>query len=226
MYSVLIVEDDKTLGKALEYSLEQEGYIVTHAQRGDEGLELAKLQQFSVIIMDISLPGMNGIQITKEIRKYNSKVGIITVTDYDERDNIIHSYNAGTNIYHQKPIDIELLKTQIQSMIDLNLPKSKIEIGDITFATGKRAVIRGEEEIQLTSKEYYALSTLVEAKGENVDRDTLIKKSRTSNYIETEPGSVDTLISRLRKKLGSRGKDEIIQTVHGAGYRINPELVD
>lgn len=217
---ILIIEDDSNLAYILQKQLESFGYITEVAKEGENGLDKALSNKYSLCIIDIGLPEISGFKIIKRIREHDMKTPIIVITNTPTSKNERETFVKGANLFHKKPIDFGLLKDQIKSMLFTLLVKPVIELGDLRIEPQKRYLERAGKELKLSNKEFELLLLLVNAKGDVLTRDDIIYRTfRGVN--DVEQGSIDTLVSRTRKKLGNyKGKD-VIETVHGVGFRLN-----
>lgn len=217
---ILLVEDDDHLAYALTRQLEQLGFEMTTATNGNAGLEAVLNTSYDLLIIDIGLPGVSGLEIVTKMRKHNIKAPAIIITSQLSSESERTSFIKGANLFHGKPIDIELLKAQINSLLQQYQPKAIMEAGDLYLDVAKRAVFKEGQQIKLSYKEFELVRLLIECKGEVLTRDDIIR-STYKGVNDPQDGSIDTLVSRTRKKLGEYKDEPVIETVHGVGFRLN-----
>jgi two-component system alkaline phosphatase synthesis response regulator PhoP len=217
---ILVVEDDETLSSIIKKNLELLGFEVKTISDGKVGLKEALTNRYSLIIIDISLPNISGFDIVSKMKWNDMKTPTLIITNYDTNENELESFKRGANIFHQKPINFELFKTQVKSLLNYQSVKPVIEAGDLHIEPQKNLVIKSGKEIRLSPKEYRLLVTLISAKGDVLNRQDLLAKT-FKGVRDLEEGSIDTLVCRLRKKLGKYRGEESLETIHGVGYRMN-----
>lgn len=222
---ILVVEDDENLAKVIKSTLEPITPDITLKYNGKEGLKEARLNHYSLIILDLALPGMNGLEIIETLRNYKIKTPIIVITNFELKQNELKSYERGVNLFHPKPIDYDLFLTQVKSLLTYQAEDVVVEVDHIKVNTELRTVSKESKEISLSGKEFKTLLSLLSEKGKILSRADLLnqtyKKAR-----DLELGSIDTLICRLRNKLKKINAEDLIQTVHGEGYRINLKYLE
>ncbi|MBN1915614.1 response regulator transcription factor [Candidatus Dojkabacteria bacterium] len=217
---VLLIEDDKNLSFFIKKHLESLGHKLRISFSGDEGLKLALTNRYSLFIVDIGLPGISGFSIVNKIRSNGFKTPIIIITSDITSSKEKESYERGANLFHRKPIDFELLGAQAESLLSIHKMDPVIILGDLYIDTKKRFVSKNNKEIKLSYKEFELLLSLVAAQGDILTRNDLINQT-FRGVREVEEGSIDTLVSRVRKKLGKYKDEHVVETVHGVGFRLN-----
>lgn len=227
---IVIVEDEKNIVELLKYNLEKEGYQVLYALQGDEGLDLILKEAPDFIVLDLMLPGMDGIEVCKSVRQ-NSKVKntpVLMLTAKSEELDKILGLELGADDYMTKPFSPRELVARIKAILrraSASVTESEtafFRVGDLEVDTGKHIVTVKGKRVELTSKEYDLLKTLLEAKGRVLTRDLLLDKVwGYDQSLEIETRTVDMHIGQLRKKIKSESKR--ILTVKNAGYRFDDE---
>lgn len=219
---ILLVEDDLTLAYFVRKKLEQNGYRVRVVDNGKVGAEQAVNSEYDLIILDVGLPDINGLKILNKLRDRTLKTPVIIVTEglSDERE--LESYRRGANLFHAKPIDFPLLEAQVGSLLNAHHIKDSIEIGDIYIEPQKQYLEKDGKNIHLSYKEFKLILNLIEAEGDILSRQDILHLT-FKGAKESEEGSVDTLVSRVRKKLGDYKGKPVIETVHSRGFRLNLE---
>jgi DNA-binding response OmpR family regulator len=218
--NILLIEDDLTLAYFIRKKLEKSNYGVNVVDNGKIGSQQAVSIEYDLILLDIGLPDMNGLKILKKMRDRGLKTPVIMITENSDDNKQVESFQQGANLFHSKPIDFELLEAQINSLLELQRSSEKIEVGDLYIEPQKQYLKKAGEEIYLSYKEFRLILNLVEAKGDILTRQDILNLT-FKGAKESEEGSVDTLVSRVRKKLGDYKGKSVIETVHSRGFRLN-----
>lgn len=225
--TILIVEDDLEIKTLIQFFLEKENYNVITAENGLKALETASLNKPSLIILDIMLPGMNGLEISKLIKKESYKYGtpfIFMLTAKAETEDVIDGFHAGCDDYLRKPFDPRELILRIKKL--LSLKKEGLSItkdngilyyDQIQINLDKHIVFENDDEIILSNKEFRLLSFLVQNKGIALSRETILNKVWNENY-HLGDRTIDVYVGKLREKLSSISNN--IKTIKGVGYRL------
>jgi DNA-binding response OmpR family regulator len=225
---ILVVEDEKQIAKILKIELEYEGYEAIIAYDGKSGLQAALNEKIDLILLDVMLPEMNGIEVLRKIRKENNLIPVILLTARNMTMDKVAGLDQGANDYITKPFEIEELLARIraclrQSSIAVMASQTDdclLEIGDLTVNLDTREVTRGETAIILTPKEFDLLVYLLSNKNRIVTRESILLHVWGYEY-EGETNVIDVFIRHLRKKIEVGFSDPtIIQTVRGIGYTI------
>ncbi len=217
---ILIIEDEIGIANFLRDGLEDENYSVDIAHDGLRGLELATNRIYDLILADWMLPGISGIDITKQIRKSNKKIPIIFLTAKDTVQDTVAGLDAGANDYIKKPFQFEELLARIKVQLRKEEEElTNLSFEDLTLDTTTHQVFRDGTEINLTKKEFSLLYFLLKNKGKVCTRNDIIKEVWEINF-ETDSSSLDVYINFLRKKLETKNGENIIQTIRGIGYII------
>jgi DNA-binding response OmpR family regulator len=229
---ILIVEDEKQIAKILKIELEYEGYDVVVAYDGLEGLHAALNEKVDLILLDVMLPKMNGIEVLRRIRKENNLLPVLLLTARNMTMDKVAGLDLGANDYITKPFEIEELLARIRSCLRQNSivvkealsEDSIVAIRDLTINLDTREVTRGETSISLTPKEFDLLVYLLSNKNRIVTRDNILFHVWGYEY-EGETNVIDVFIRHLRKKIEEGFSDPtIIQTVRGIGYTVREEV--
>lgn len=216
---VLIVEDSEGLVYVLEKFFEKIGYKTVSAHNGKEGIKIALARNLCLAIVDVGLPDINGLEVVERIKSITPQLPIIVISRPKDSKEEISIYQKGVNLFHVKPISFKLLEAQVKNLIP-NCKENIIQIRDLLIDIDKAIIIRNGLTISLTKAERTCIKYLIESDGHPCSRGSILKRL-TINYQEKTEHSVDTLISRLRKKLNQTKENSIIETVNGAGYRIS-----
>jgi two-component system, OmpR family, response regulator VicR len=225
---ILIVDDEKLIVKGIRFSLEQDGMNVSSAFDGEEALNLAKTGNFNLIVLDVMLPKINGLEVCQQIREF-SNVPIIMVTAKGDDMDKIMGLEYGADDYITKPFNILELKARIKAIlrrsivkVDINQNSDKIiKIKDVELKIESRLVFIAGNEANLTAKEFDLLQLLIENAGKVYSRENLLDIVWGTDY----PGDVRTVdvhIRRLREKIEQNPSEpKFIHTKWGVGYYFN-----
>ena len=219
---LLIIEDEVTLRETLAYNLTQEGYQVTQSGDGAEALELARADKFDLIVLDIMLPGLDGLSFCRILRKEQTTPIIMLTARGGEVDRIV-GLESGADDYIIKPFSLGEFLARVRAVLrrtpSVSLQTDRIESGDLTLDLTARRVSVGEREIKLSHKEFDLLSALVRNRGAVLSRDLLLEQVWGYDHIGDDR-TVDVHVRWLREKIEADPSDpQRIVTVRGVGYR-------
>lgn len=225
-HKILIIEDEDKIARILELELKHEGYVTTIAANGRAGLECALKESWDVIILDVMIPELNGIEVLRRIRKMDQLTSIILLSARDSVIDKINGLDHGANDYVTKPFDMEELLARIRVMIRTKQQlqyKQKNEdefiLGDLIVNLLTREVIRGGEKIELTKKEFDLLFFLLENHHHVLSREQILEKVWGFDYLG-DTNVVDVYIGYLRKKIDAPFREPLIHTIRGVGFTI------
>jgi DNA-binding response OmpR family regulator len=218
---ILIIEDEPDLLRGLALNLKAEGYCVLTASRGDAGIEQALRDRPELVLLDIMLPGMNGLDVCRELRRKGFEAPIIMLTAKAEEVDRVVGLEIGADDYVTKPFGIRELLARIRARLRRHVPAAVgLRIGSVEIDLDKHEATRGGERIELTGKEFDVLRLLAQNRGEIVTRDRLLDE--VWGY-ETYPTTrtVDNHILRLRQKLEEDPSNpRYILSIYGEGYKL------
>ena len=223
--SILIVEDEEKILRLLEIELDYEEYEVGKATNGLDAFEAYKSRKWDLILLDVMLPGMSGIELLRRIRGKDSFIPIILLTARDSIEDKVSGLDLGANDYITKPFKMEELLARIRAVLRMSQNVSAVieeddewlNVGDLKVNEKTREVIRNENEINLTPKEYDFLLYLLKNKRQVLDRDQILEAVWGYDYYG-DAKIVDVYIRYLRKKIDADYADPLIHTVRGVGY--------
>lgn len=220
MVKVLIIEDESEIISFLRPELIYEGYKVDSASDGREGFEKIQYGNYNIVLLDIMLPGLNGVEVCRRVRKF-SDIPIIMLTARDQVADKVSGLDTGANDYLTKPFFIEELLARMRCVlrghsID-NVGKSLLHFKDITLNRAFCQVQNGETLIDLTKKEYKLLEFLIKNKNCVITREQILNDVWGYEYVG-DTNVVDVYISYIRSKLEDRSNEKYITTVRGIGY--------
>lgn len=217
MPRVLIAEDDVDLGPAMKRALELDGYVVDLVVRGDEVLAAASVATYDVILLDIGLPHMTGLEALRELRSRRDETPIIVITALDRTTHRVAGLDAGADDYVVKPVDLEELAARIRSQLRRRDRRHDdcVSVGRVTLDfAGHVAAIEGEE-VTLTAKEFRILALLMRRSRRFVSKADLEGELYDQDHW-VESNTVEVAISALRRKFGK----DFIRTARGLGYMV------
>lgn len=223
--SILLIEDEVKLARFLELELRYEGYEVTVCHDGRGGLQKAMEQSFDMILLDLMLPSLSGIEICRRVRKV-SDIPIIILTAKDEIMDKVAGLDSGADDYLTKPFAIEELLARMRVAFKHNqtdgTKKAMLCVGELSIDTEKRLVRVGNEVINLTKKEYELLVFLVQNKNIVLSREQILNEVWGYSYIG-ETNVVDVYVRYLRSKIDEVFGKKYIYTIRGVGYYVKEE---
>jgi len=220
---ILVVEDQKPLANRIRDVLKGERYQVELALDGETGLEKALTDDYDLVVLDILLPGINGVEVLKEIRVAGANVPVLLLTAKDKVQDKVAGLDAGADDYLTKPFAIPELLARIRSLLRRKsaAKTSLISVGDLMIDTNAREVTRGGKPIKLTPKEFSILEFLMYNTNRVLSRLSIAEHVWGDNFdFFSMTNFVDVHVKNLRKKIGDVEENKIIETVRGVGYTI------
>ncbi len=221
---ILIIEDDRALLQVLTKRLAKEGYGVETCRDGQGGLDFAQCAQFDAIILDIMLPGVDGLTILRTLRAQGCSAGILLLTARDSVSDRVVGLDAGADDYLVKPFAFEELMARLRTL--LRRPNAAtpavLAVEDLALDTAAHTVTRAGQSIQLTSKEYALLEYMMYNAGNVLTRAQILDHVWSSDF-GVESNVVDVYIRYLRNKIDRDMPVRLVQTVRGYGYTLKPE---
>lgn len=217
---ILVIEDDEVIAELLREGLEDAGYTVDVAGNGTVGLDQALRGDYSLIVLDLMLPGQDGWTVCETLRRRRSTVPILMLTARDAVDDRIKGLELGADDYLTKPFEFRELLARVRAHLRRDrVHRSRvIQVADLEIDTGARSVRRGGKEIYLTPREYALLEALAANEGRTLTRDEIVE--RVWNDDESYSNTVSVHITALRKKIDADHPQRLIHTVHGVGYTL------
>ena len=218
---ILVIEDDPTVGEFVRRGLEEQRWQADLCNNGLEGERLATAQPYDLIILDMRLPGRNGLDVLRALRAKGFERPVLVLTAQDAVDAKVETLRAGADDYVTKPFAFEELLARAEAL--LRRPRAmaspQLKVGDLELDQGTREVRRGGELIELTPKEFAVLEYLMRHAGRVMSR-TLITEYAGGDHFDPGTNIVDVVINHLRKKIDARHEKKLITTVRGVGYMI------
>ena len=218
---ILAIEDDRTVGQYVKRGLEEQRFHVDLAADGLEGLRLASGGQYDLIILDLRLPEMSGLEVLRNLRDRGLTVPILVLTAQDTVDFKVQALRTGADDYVTKPFSFEELLARVEALgrRPQQLKSPVLRVLDLELDTATHEARRGAEPIELTPKEYTVLEYLMRHTGRVMSR-TLITEYAWDYHFDPGTNIVDVVINRLRKKIDSGHARKLIHTVRGVGYTV------
>ena len=220
---ILVVEDEKKIASFIRKGLEGVGFVVDACHHGDEGFTLATTRPYDAIILDIMLPGKDGLSILRNLRDRKMSVPVILLTARSELNERLDGLNLGADDYLTKPFFIEELIARLHAVTRRasGATQSMLELDDLTVNLLTREVKRGERKIDLTAREFALLESLMRSPGRVLTRAQICEQVWDYNF---DPGTnlVEVYVQRLRKKVDEGATIRLIETIRGVGYRMKP----
>ena len=221
---ILVVDDEKLLVKGIKFNLESEGYAVDCCYDGEEAVNMARQNSYDLIILDLMMPGKDGLQACQEIRGF-STVPVIMLTARSERSDLLMGFESGADDYVTKPFDILELKARVRALLRRASispqPESQSAVlsrGHISIDPERRSASKGGERVELTMKEFDLIEFLMRNPGRVYSRESLLNLVWGYDY-QGDTRTVDVHIRRLREKLEKNpAQPEYIVTKWGVGY--------
>jgi DNA-binding response OmpR family regulator len=226
MSTILIVEDEHAVARGIEYALQQEGYAVTLARSGEEGLDIAVSQAPDLVILDVRLPGIDGFEVLRRLRAAGSKAPVLMLTARDDEVDKVIGLELGADDYVAKPFGLRELLSRVKALLrraygDLADAQGGrvIRHGDLVIDLERRRVQRGARRIGLTPTEFEILRHLASRPGRVYTRSELLELLRDYEALDQDEKTINVHVSHLRDKIEDDPAQPVfVQTVRGVGY--------
>jgi two-component system copper resistance phosphate regulon response regulator CusR len=216
---ILVVEDDKTVGQYVQRGLTEAGFHADLVGDGAEGLRLSTGGHYDLMVLDLRLPALSGLDVLRTLRDRGSGIAVLVLTAQDAVDFKVQALKMGADDYVTKPFSLEELLARVEALG--RRPKAiaspVLKVADLTLDTASREVRRGGKLIELTPKEYAVLEYLMRHQGRVMPR-TLITEYAWDYHFDPGTNIVDVVITRLRRKIDHAREPKLIHTVRGVGY--------
>ena len=218
---ILIVEDEKKMAGVLKRGLEAENHCVSVAFDGRSGLELASTTEFDVVVLDLMLPGIDGFEVARRLRRAENQTPILMLTARDAVPDIVKGLDSGADDYLTKPFSFEVFLARVRSVARRgSTPRPAVlRVRDLVLDPASRQVLREEREIHLSPTEFRLLELLMRRAGRVVSRNAIVQSVWDFDH-EVEENTLDAFIRLLRSKVDREHTHKLIQTVRGVGYTI------
>ena len=218
---ILVVEDEQKIATFIQRGLKECGFVVDMVHRGDTALEIIEGNHFDAIVLDIMLPGRDGLSILRSLRQRSNAVPVILLTARGQIAEKVEGLDLGADDYLAKPFSIDELAARVRALLRRNSGETLVcyRVEDLTLDLATRIVRRGGRRIDLTTREFSLLECLMRAPGRVFTRTQLCERVWEYHF-DPESNLVDVYIQRLRRKIDDGEPAKLIQTARGAGYRI------
>lgn len=216
---VLVIEDQEKVARFIMRGLREEQYVVDHATTGGEGVDLARLTEYGVIILDVMLPDMTGFAVAQTLRTKNVQTPILMLTVRSEVEDKVRGLDAGADDYLTEPFAFAELLARLRALLRRGDrgPVASMQVADLSLDPVTHSVHRAGRKLDLTSREYSLLEFLLRNKGRAVTRTSIIEHV-WERHFESDTNLVDVYIRYLRRKVDEEFGTKLIHTVRGVGY--------
>jgi two-component system response regulator MprA len=221
---ILVAEDENRMAHILRRGLEEQGYAVSIASDGPSALATAKSEHFDMILLDVMLPGLSGVEVARRLRQAQRHTPILMLTARDSVPEIVRGLDAGADDYMTKPFSFAVLLARIRALERraAEPPTDSIRIADLTMNITERRVFRGTREIHLTPTEFRLLEFLMRQEGRLAPRQSILD-AVWGTAENVEENTLDAFVRLLRRKIDEGDSVRLIHTVRGFGYSLSPE---
>jgi two-component system response regulator MprA/two-component system response regulator TrcR len=219
---ILVVEDDRSIARLLQLQLEHRGLEVRCSYDGPSGLEVSREFEPAVIVLDIMLPGLDGVGVLKELRRRGNGAPVIMLTARDTPSDKIHSLDLGADDYLTKPFDMGELLARLRALLRRTGEDEVLRVADLEIDDTTREVRRGDRKIELTAREYELLRFMAMNPRRVLTRSLLLSRV-WGQEAGIQTNVVDVYVGYLRRKVDAPGEPRLIQTIRGAGYALREE---
>jgi len=223
---ILLVEDESSVISLIQRGLKYEDFQISVATDGISGLKLASSKKFDLIILDVMLPQMNGLDVCRQIRSFDKDVPILILTALDQTEDVVEAFNRDADDYMTKPFQLEELKARIHRQLrksnSNNSSNHLIQIGDLILDRSSKYVSRDGKAISLTATEFRLLEYLMVNKNKVISRMDILEEVWEMD-INMSTNVVDVYVNYLRKKVDKQYENKLIHTVIGMGYVMRNE---
>ncbi|AGA57863.1 MAG: DNA-binding response regulator [Thermobacillus sp.] len=223
---LLVIEDETSIARILQLELEHEGYTVGRAEDGRKGLEMALSGEWDLVLLDVMLPGLNGIEVLRRIRSSGSQIPVVLLTARDTVPDKVSGFETGANDYITKPFAMEELLARVRNLLRIFQQKQAegekgdvLKAADLTIELRTRKVYRKEIAVELTPREFDLLVYLAEHKNQEKTREQILSDVWGYDFVG-ETNLVDVYIRYLRQKIDRGFRTKLIHTIRGVGYML------
>lgn len=222
---ILIIEDDERIAIPVKEELVHQNYVVDIAHDGAQGLLMARLGQYDVLVLDLMLPKLSGISVCSALRREGNTAAILMLTARNEKQDKVQGLDAGADDYLTKPFDLEELSARVRALARRSTMERRtiVECGNVTIDTAACRVWSNDKNIELTPTEYRLLLHFARNPATTFSSEELLGRLWSQ---DEAPGleTVKTHLKTLRRKLSSAGADSLIETVYGFGYKLKDNV--
>jgi|SRR5580704_3877060 len=222
---ILVVEDEKGMAQVLRRGLEEESHVVSLAHDGVSALSLAQNMPFDMVLLDVMLPGIDGLQVARQLRHTRENIPILMLTARDSVSDVVKGLDSGADDYLTKPFSFAVLLARIRALERRTAePRTRIlRVSDLALDITQRRVFRGSREIHLTPTEFRLLEFLMRNQGRVATRQAILE-AVWGQAENVEENTLDAFVRLLRRKVDESEPVKLIHTLRGFGYSLGPEL--
>ncbi len=224
MQRILVIDDDPAITSLLKRGLSYEGFTVDIAGTGEVGLALARERPPDLVILDIMMPGMNGLEVLRRLRAADNRLPVLMLTAKDAPADQVQGLEAGADDYVVKPFTFEVLLARVRALLRRQQAEHPpvLTFSDLIFDTGSHTVRRGGREVVLTSLEFKLLQAFLEHPQQVLSKEILLDRVWGYDF-GGNANVVEVYVKQLRQKLESTGEARLLHTIRGAGYVLREE---
>jgi DNA-binding response OmpR family regulator len=219
---ILVVEDERKIGALLRKALAEAGYAVNELSRGDEALDALRETPYDAAVLDVMLPGLDGLAVLRRLRAESNPVPILLLTARGEISDKVEGLELGADDYLSKPFAVEELVARVRALLRRQSGEllTVYKVGDLSMDVARRRALRGGQRIELTAREFSLLELLLRSPGHVFTRTQICEKVWEYHF---DPGTnlVDVYVQRLRRKLDDDFSTKLIHTIRGVGYCVS-----
>jgi DNA-binding response OmpR family regulator len=223
--NILVVEDEKGMAQVLRRGLEEESHVVSLAHDGVSALSLAQNMPFDMVLLDVMLPGIDGLQVARQLRHTRENIPILMLTARDSVSDVVKGLDSGADDYLTKPFSFAVLLARIRALERRTAePRTRtLRVSDLALDITQRRVFRGSREIHLTPTEFRLLEFLMRNQGRVATRQAILE-AVWGQAENVEENTLDAFVRLLRRKVDESEPVKLIHTLRGFGYSLGPEL--
>lgn len=220
---ILVIEDEIKVANFIKKGLEEEHYAVDIAYDGETGLYLSEVNDYDLIVLDLMIPKINGMEVLKRIRENKNPVPILIVTAKDTADDIVKGLDSGCDDYLTKPFEFKVFLARVRALLRRERVEAEplLKLADLTLSPVTHRVVRSGKEIELTSKEYALLEYFMRNPNKVLTR-TMISEHVWDYHFDSMTNVIDVYVNYLRKKIDKDFEPKLIHTIRGVGYILSP----
>jgi DNA-binding response OmpR family regulator len=221
---ILVIEDEIKVANFIKKGLEEEHYAVDTALDGESGLYLSEVNEYDLIVLDLMIPKIDGLEVLRKIRGNKNNVPILVVTAKDTTENIVEGLDSGCDDYLTKPFEFQVLLARVRALLRRERVDAEpvLKLADLTLSPVTHKVMRGGKEIELTSKEYALLEYFMRNPNKVLTR-TMISEHVWDYHFDSMTNVIDVYVNYLRKKIDRGFEPRLIHTIRGVGYILSPD---
>jgi heavy metal response regulator len=221
---ILVVEDEIKVANFIKKGLEEEHYAVDTAHDGESGLYLSEVNDYDLIVLDLMIPKIDGLEVLRKIRSHKNNVPILVVTAKDSTEDIVKGLDSGCDDYLTKPFEFKVLLARVRALLRRERADAEpvLKLADLALSPVTHKVTRGGKEIELTSKEYALLEYFMTNPNRVLTR-TMISEHVWDYHFDSMTNVIDVYVNYLRKKIDKGFEPRLIHTIRGVGYILSPD---